>query len=302
MLINKCRSRLYWENIEMGKSEHAKQNDGRKKYDSYHNMNTAERKELQKQISLRRSIRRQRAKVAKLKLKQELRETKAEAKTAAKAAKKAEKAAAKTLENATKKVIKLLANRLLTSKEKNMYKCRKWRLNKQASAENIREAKLRRSQRIKGAKNYNENIHIEEVFIPGMGCGVRALVDIGPAHLICEYGGVKFTSTTLLAKKLAAGNDKILTVRDKDMWWDGQKSATLGPKLNHACSCVSNCEITWDGDIPLICSKASVQGTIKKGDYLTLDYGYGFKENFEDDPDLAWYVQYLRSHVCKTAN
>jgi hypothetical protein len=309
----------------MGKSEHAKIKDAQKKSDKYKEMNAAQKKELQNQISWRRSLRRQRAKAARLELKRELQEAEAATKAAAKAAKAAEKAAekaaaqaakvakaaakaaakaeAKALENATKSAIKLLSNRLLTPKDRNMMKCRNWRSNKQASTAIINEAILRRSQRTKNATNYNESIRIEEVFIPGMGNGVRALVDIGPANLICEYGGIKFTGKALLRKKLAAGNDKILTVRDKDMWWDGQNSATLGPKLNHACSCVSNCEITWDGDVPLICSKASLQGLIKKGDYLTLDYGYALEdENLEQDPNLAWYVQYLKSHVCKTDN
>lgn len=284
----------------MVKSENSKRKDSINKSNKYKNMTKEQRKEFQRTISRNRTLRRQHVKAAKLTAKRQIKEATTAAKIAIKEAKREKTKALLEEAKATKTAIKLLANKLLTRKQKNISRCRKWRLGKQATPAIIKEANLRRSQRTKTSINYNEIILVEEVFIPGLGNGVRALVDISPANFICEYGGIRFTSKAVLRRKLAEGNDKILKVTDKQIWWDGQTSATLGPKLNHACSCVSNCEITWNGDIPLICSKASLQGTIKKGDYLTLDYGYDIDDGkFEDDPHMDWYVQYLRCHVCK---
>ena len=122
--------------------------------------------------------------------------------------------------------------------------------------------------------------------------------NIRPATFLFEYGGKLISDFATIKRKLADGNDKILQVRKKQLWWDGESSKTLGPKLNHACDCVCNCEITWNGNLPYVCSKASLQGEIKKGDYLTIDYGYGKAENFLNDPHMLWYVEYLRTHKC----
>ena len=205
---------------------------------------------------------------------------------------------------AEKLAAKILVKQFNSNSEFNKIKCKTWRIChtiKLASATIIRMAESANStiaksrpQRGIPRKDYNENVITTEVSVPGQGKGVSAVAEILPATFLFEYGGKKIKDTKIIQYKLANGNNKILQVRQKQLWWDGESSKTLGPKLNHACNCVSNCEIIWNGDIP---SKASDQGHIKKGEYLTLDYGYDTK-NLRKDKDMKWYVQYLRTHKC----
>ena len=53
------------------------------------------------------------------------------------------------------------------------------------------------------------------------------------------------------------------------------------------------------GDVALVCSKASQQGFIKSDDDLTIDYGYNSDDDFENDHDMTWYIQYCYNHKCK---
>ena len=213
------------------------------------------------------------------------------------------KAAAKESVKATKDSLKvaMILAKFSVKATRNRNKCRSWRLNKKASKAAIALAALAnvRVLRNRKIKNYSELVQVSEVIVPGQGKGVQADKEIPPATFICEYGGELISDYQVMEQKLASGNDKILQVRRKQIWWDGSSSQTLGPKLNHACNCVSNCEITWHRDVPYICSKASKQGHIKNGDHLTIDYGYGKEGHFDNDIDLKWYVEYLRAHKCK---
>ena len=216
---------------------------------------------------------------------------------------KVRKAAEKKTVNALLKL-----QRQSQSCNKNKQRCKAWRQRRSvllaaASLTSLKCLRVLRSALQINKKNYNENtVKVSEVSVPGQGFGVQADSDIDPATMICEYGGQLTSDFTILQRELDNGNDKILRVKEKLMWWDGKKSKTLGPKLNHECNCTSNCEITWEGDKALICTKASQQGYIRTGDYLTFDYFGGYDEeellSIEMDSDLIWFKDYRRNHIC----
>ena len=159
-----------------------------------------------------------------------------------------------------------------------------------------------RALRLKFDKpNYNEEIRISVIDTPGMGKGVQADADIPPASTLCAYAGKPITSYRTIQRLLRDGNDKILQVGDQRLWLDGQSSTTLGPMFNHACDCVANCKFDIDRDNVYICTKASAAGDVKKDDLLTVNYGYGNLTNKSlKDVHLRWYVEYCRTHICKS--
>ena len=90
------------------------------------------------------------------------------------------------------------------------------------------------------------------------------------------------------------GNTKIMKVENKDIWWDGTNSNTLGPFINHACNCVSNTFVFFDEKnhyIPIIMSKDNV-GMIKANTELTFDYGDLMPINEDEKKNLKWFQDY----------
>lgn len=144
---------------------------------------------------------------------------------------------------------------------------------------------------------YDEDFRFCKVTIPGQGFGVIAECNIEPATVLFPYGGKLIKTCRTIQRKLTEGNDKILKVRNRELWWDGKNSRTLGPMLNHACNCISNCEITWEDTIPLVTTKASEQGRITTGDNLTFDYNYD-KTKLSNNHHFQWYFEYLSTHIC----
>lgn len=145
------------------------------------------------------------------------------------------------------------------------------------------------------------NVRLERKVVVGKGYGVFADADINPATEICDYGGKRYIKKHLVDKKvLQANNDKVIQVRDgrgklRDIWWDGATSKTLGPYVNHACSCESNTQIIFEGRefMPVILSTK----LIRKGEELLLDYGIVYDHTCEEDRSLDWYRDY-KCRIC----
>jgi hypothetical protein len=144
---------------------------------------------------------------------------------------------------------------------------------------------------------------IEKKFIKGKGYGIFACEDVEPSTDIAYYDGEIIVSEEESERRLDQGNDKVLRVRMKNIWIDGAKSKTLAAFVNHACNCVSNCDILFEGGKrPVLVTKASQLGSVKKGEEFTWDYGIDPKD-WPNDTSLNW----LRKYTCpkcrkKTSN
>jgi hypothetical protein len=239
---------------------------------------------------------------------------------------KATERAVKKKKAAEEKADKAAANHLLKLQsklqsklrkiERNKEQCKKWRekssattINALLALANLRVLRSDLSSITGNIKkiSYNESsVEVSEVLVPGQGKGVQADADLVPATKLCNYGGNLISDYTVLQRELDKGNGKILRVKDKNLWLDGSQSKTLGAKLNHACDCTANCEIIWKRNNALVCTKASRQGFIRKGEHLTLDYFAGCNDeelsNIEKDPDMHWFLEYRRAHICKDNN
>jgi len=192
------------------------------------------------------------------------------------------------------------------NRAKNSAKCKKFRENEKAKKVasiliGISKVRAIRSElrEVSQSNNYNEHVEVELVEVEGQGMGVRAITNILPATVICKYGGNKITDEDKILQLLENHNDKIIQHKTKKIWWDGTKSSTMGPKVNHACNCESNCEFVFIKNEPYLSSRASEEGNIKSGEYLTVDYNYDFSENTDFENDEMWYKLYMENHVCK---
>jgi hypothetical protein len=176
-------------------------------------------------------------------------------------------------------------------KQFNALYCMRWREGK----------KPRRSNRIRRLPS--KLIPAVAIFqSENKGQGVRAIRQLQPATIICEYGGRQIRNRSKALSLARDGNDKIIQVRSSKLWWDGACSTTIAPKVNHACDCVSNCQWLWDKDKPMLSTKATLDGLINEGVELTVDYNYSL-DGIRNDPQLKWFVDYLDNHyaVCRLA-
>ena len=102
---------------------------------------------------------------------------------------------------------------------------------KEAAEAGETETNLRRS-----------NVKVDFRYVGGRGWCVFAGQGIKPITDVCDYGGRRLVSKHHVRELLhTLDADKILRVRDchgtlRDIWWDGSRSTTYGPRLNHACS------------------------------------------------------------------
>jgi len=202
----------------------------------------------------------------------------------------------------------------------NAEKCKRYRDNKfnraaAASLIAIQNLRVLRSEvdslsREARTIDYEEEPNVAVMPDDGKGNGLLALKDILPATTICAYGGKRIDNEATVRDLLLNGKDKIIQVKDKNIWYDGDSSTTVAPMVNHACDCTANCIFTYEGDLIMLCSKADSLGFIKAGSWLTVDYNYGdpYSEDKEgqkirNDPHLIWYVDYIEKHrnsgVCK---
>lgn len=250
----------------MTKSQSAKLNDATRNKAKYHRMT-----EAQKKIRNQKSNERRKLRSAKLKFPQ----------------------------------IRTAAEALISIKKEadtNSERSKRWRENKKI-VNALMTIRNSRALRLKyDSPNYNEEIRIAEVDTPDMGKAVEALTDIPPASKLCAYEGELLTTVRTVQKRLSKGNDKLLQLGDKQQWLDGQFSKTLGPKFNHACDCVANSEMVIVNDKAYMYTKSSAAGNVKKGDQLTVDYGYGkLTKHILKNKNLQWYVQYCKTHKCKNS-
>ena len=126
--------------------------------------------------------------------------------------------------------------------------------------------------------------------------GVYCTKDIQPYTQICYYCNdyeSRIDSKKEL-NKILKDNTKIMKVDNKNVWWNGNKSKTVGPYINHACICVSNTFIFFDEknkDIAIVISKD--KEVIKANTEITFDYGYlksVIRE--ENDSNMKWFLDY----------
>jgi hypothetical protein len=158
---------------------------------------------------------------------------------------------------------------------------------------------IRKSTRITSSMSIIDSSFLTFKYVAGRGYGVYAAKPILPATDIAEYGGKVIKSEKKMQELLELGADKLLQIKKKAMWLDGTYSKTLGPWLNHACDCVANCCICFDGDTPIVVSKASELGRIEIESELTFDYGINPDEWPEDArAELEW----LRQYKCPVCN
>jgi hypothetical protein len=146
---------------------------------------------------------------------------------------------------------------------------------------------------------YNEVPLVSKVSVAKQGYGVIADCDIPPSTILFPYGGQVIKDFSIIQRKLSKGNNKILQVRNQALWLDGETSKTLGPMLNHACDCISNCEITWERQNAYVTTKSSMQGDIKNGVELTFDYNYDTADLINNQ-HMQWYIDYNSTHTCNT--
>ena len=89
---------------------------------------------------------------------------------------------------------------------------------------------------------------------------VYADEDLDAGRTVCPYGGRKFTSEKSVEKMEKQGFDKLLRVKDKNIWYGGSLSKTVGPSLTHACDCEANCEIQFNKNVPHVVTKQFIPG------------------------------------------
>ena len=155
---------------------------------------------------------------------------------------------------------------------------------------------IRKSTRITSSMSIIDSTFLTFKYVAGRGYSVYAAKPILPATDIAEYGGKVVKSKKKMEELLELGADKLLQIKKKSMWLDGTYSKSLGPWLNHACDCVANCCIVFDGDNPIVVSKGSKLGHINVESELTFDYGID-PDEWPEDAHLDWLRQF-KCPVC----
>ena len=132
---------------------------------------------------------------------------------------------------------------------------------------------------------------------PAKGTGVHVESDVNKHTIVCEYDG-DLLNEKEMRKQIASHNIYLLQLGKSRAWIDGGTGTSLARYINHSCECTANCFLMKIKTKMFVVSKISINASTNSPVELSLDYGFRYSQEDENDPDMSW----MKDIVCAICN
>ena len=132
---------------------------------------------------------------------------------------------------------------------------------------------------------------------PVKGTGVQLESHVNKHTIICEYDGYLLNEKEM-RKEIASHNTYLLQLGKSRAWIDGSTGTSLAKYINHSCECTANCFLMKIKTKMFVVTKTSINTSTNLPVEISLDYGFRYSQEDENDPDMNW----MKEIVCATCN